>query len=63
MIKLLVTVSLITLFALNATDALAQNVAQVSASPGVECPVSGVVGDVPVLALSLNTLTVRGESP
>jgi hypothetical protein len=56
MSRLIVGVSLVTLlFTLGATEADAQNVAQVDGAGALSCPVSGVVGDVPGLALSLET--------
>ncbi len=57
MTRLLVIGSLVTLlFPLSTVDALAQNVAQVDGTIGVECTFThGVVGDVPGLTLSLAT--------
>jgi hypothetical protein len=56
MTRLLVVVSLVVLFTVSAVDVLAQNVAQVDGTIGVECSFThGVVGDVPGLALHLKT--------
>ena len=56
MTRLLVAVSLVVLFTVSAMNALAQNVAQVDGTIGVECSFThGVVGDVPGLALHLKT--------
>lgn len=50
MTRLVVIISLVLLFPLiDATEALAQNVAQVDGPGAFSCPVSGVVGDVPGL--------------
>lgn len=56
MTRPVVSVLLITLlFIFRAGEAGAQNIHQVDLAPGPECPTHGVVGDVPGLALSVDT--------
>jgi hypothetical protein len=55
MTRLLVAVLLVVLFTVSAVAALAQNVAQVDGTMGVQCSTNGVVSSIPGLTVGLAT--------